>query len=54
MIYYIYCYVWVIDNIISINSLYQKVNVVVKRAKKIMGNTLYDDCQYGIKEIANC
>lgn len=47
MTWYIYKYTWLIDNLTSMNRMYQRLFVSLKRINEIIDNTLYKDETYG-------
>lgn len=47
MTYYIYQYMWLIDNFTEISKNYQELSVAIKRISEILNNKLYDDVKYG-------
>ena len=51
MTYYIYRYMWLIENINSLTQTYQKLVVSLGRVNEILENRLYADDLYGSKEI---
>ena len=51
MTYYVYRYMWLIENINDFTQTYQKVNVSLTRVNEILENKLYDDEKFGDKEI---
>ena len=52
--YYIYRYLWLIENINELSQTYQKVIVSISRVNEILENKLCDDEKYGSKEIEKC
>lgn len=53
MTFYVYRYMWLIENINNLTQTYQKVVVSISRVNEILENKLYDDEQFGTKEINN-
>ena len=53
MTYYIYRYMWLIENLNDLTQTYQKVEVAIARVNEILENKLYDDEKFGNIEIAN-
>ena len=51
MTYYIYRYMWLIENINDLTQNYQKVVVSMTRVSEILENGLYQDETFGNKEI---
>lgn len=51
MTYYIYRYMWLIENINDLTQNYQKVVVSMTRVSEILENCLYQDETFGNKEI---
>ncbi len=51
MTYYVYRYMWLIENINSFTQSYQKVSVSLSRVNEILENKLYKDEQFGDKKI---
>ena len=47
MTYYIYRYMWLIENINDLTQNYQKFSVSISRVNDILENKLYDDVKYG-------
>lgn len=47
MTYYIYRYMWLIENINDLAQNYQKFSVSISRVNDILENKLYDDVKYG-------
>ena len=47
MTYYIYRYMWLIENINDLTQNYQKFSVSISRVNDILENKLYDDIKYG-------
>ena len=52
MTYYIYRYMWLIENINDLTQTYQKVVVSITRVNEILENKLYNDESFGEKEIS--
>ena len=53
MTYYVYRYMWLIENINDLTQTYQKVVVSITRVNEILENKLYQDENFGDKEILN-
>ncbi len=53
MTYYVYRFMWVIEEISDLNELYQKLFVSLNRVNEILDNKLYKDETFGDKEINN-
>ena len=51
MTYYIYRYMWLIENINDLTQTYQKLIVSISRVNEILENKLYDDEKFGNKVI---
>ena len=51
MTYYIYRYMWLIDNINSLTQTYQKLVVSLARVNEILENRLYEDEWFGEKTL---
>ncbi len=51
MTYYVYRYMWLIENINELSQTYQKVIVSIGRVNEILENKLSSDEQFGTKEI---
>ena len=51
MTYYVYRYMWLIENINELSQTYQKVIVSIGRVNEILENKLSKDEQFGTKEI---
>ena len=51
MTYYVYRYIWLIENINELSQTYQKVIVSIGRVNEILENKLSEDEQFGTKEI---
>ena len=47
MTWYIYKYVWLIDNLTGMNRMYQKLFISLRRINEIINNKLYDDDKFG-------
>lgn len=48
MTWYVYRYTWLIDNLTSMNRMYQRLFVSLRRINEIIDNTLYEDEKYGL------
>ncbi len=53
MTYYVYRYMWLIENINDLTQAYQKVVVSIGRVNEILENKLYADEKFGTKSLAN-
>ena len=53
MTYYVYRYMWLIENINDLTQTYQKLIVSITRVNEILENKLYEDECFGNKEILN-
>ena len=53
MTYYIYRYMWLIENLNDFMQTYQKTVVSIGRVNEILENRLYEDEKYGVKELKN-
>ena len=53
MTYYIYRYTWLFENLNDLTVTYQKTVVSIGRVNDILENRLYQDDQFGDKELAN-
>lgn len=53
MTYYVYRYMWLIENINDLSQTYQKVSVSIERVNELLENTLYDDVKFGDKVLDN-
>ena len=53
MTYYVYRYMWLIENINELTQTYQKVVVSITRVNEILENKLYNDEYFGDEEIYN-
>ena len=51
MTYYVYRYVWLIENFNNLTQTYQKLVVSLGRVNEILENRLYEDEKFGDKEI---
>lgn len=51
MTYYVYKYMWLIENINSLMQVYQKVSVSIGRINEILQNKMYDDEKFGTKNL---
>ena len=51
MTYYVYRYMWLIENFNSLTQTYQKLVVSLGRVNEILENRLYEDEKFGEKEI---
>ena len=53
MTYYIYRYLWLIENINDLTQTYQKVVVSIGRVNEILENKLYEDEKFGERKLKN-
>jgi len=53
MTYYVYRYMWLIENINDLTQVYQKVVVSITRVNELLQNKLYQDESFGNKKINN-
>ena len=53
MTYYIYRYTWLIEELSDFNIEYQKLTVALGRVNEILENKLYNDVNFGFKDIKN-
>lgn len=53
MTYYVYRYMWLIENINDLTQTYQKVAVAITRVNEILENKLYQDEYFGKEKIKN-
>lgn len=53
MTYYIYRYMWLIENINDLTQTYQKLVVSITRVNEILENKLYQDESFGNKNLTN-
>ena len=53
MTYYVYRYMWLIENINDLTETYQKVVVSIGRVNELLENRLYQDESFGEEEISN-
>ncbi len=53
MTYYIYRYMWLIENINDLTQTYQRVIVSIGRVNEILENKLYNDEEFGNMSISN-
>ena len=51
MTYYVYRYMWLIENINDLTQTYQKVVVSITRVNEILTNKLYEDVKFGNEEL---
>ena len=51
MTYYVYRFMWLIDEIDDFNQMYQKLFVSINRVNEILDNRLYKDEEFGEKKI---
>ena len=54
MTYYIYRYMWLMENLNDLTQTYQKLVVSIGRVNEILENKLYTDENYGDKRIKDC
>lgn len=53
MTYYVYRYMWLIENINSLTQIYQRVIVSLGRVNEILDNKLFEDEEFGNQTISN-
>ncbi len=53
MTWYVYKYTWLVDNLISMNRMYQRLFISLRRINEIIDNTLYDDETFGKINLKN-
>lgn len=53
MTYYVYRYMWLIENLNDLTQTYQKTVVAIGRVNEILENKLYEDEKFGDKELKN-
>ena len=53
MTYYVYRYMWLIENINDLSQTYQKLTVSLGRVNEILENKLYEDEKFGDKELTD-
>lgn len=53
MTYYIYRYMWLIEETNDLVETYQNVSVSIERVNEILDNKLYEDVKFGDKKISN-
>jgi len=53
MTYYVYRYMWLIENINDLSQNFQKLSVSLERVNEIIENRLFEDEKYGDKVIEN-
>ena len=53
MTWYIYKYVWLIDNLTGMNRMYQKLFISLRRINEIINNKIYDDDKFGDVSLNN-
>jgi len=51
MTYYVYRYMWLIENLNDLTQTYQKVMVSITRVNEILENKLYEDEKFGEKKL---
>ena len=54
MTYYVYNYVWIVENLTEINKMYQRVVVSVTRINEILENRLFQDEKFGKTRKSKC
>ncbi len=47
MTWYVYRFTWLIDNLTSMNRMYQRLFVSIRRINEIVDNSLYEDDKFG-------
>ena len=53
MTWYVYKFTWLIDNLTSMNRMYQRLFVSIRRINEIIDNTLYEDDKFGTLSLKN-
>ena len=53
MTYYVYRFMYLMDSIENLTQTYQKVSVAIGRVNEILENKLYNDVQFGTKNLNN-
>ena len=53
MTYYVYRYMWLIENINNFTQTYQRVVVAITRVNEILQNKLYQDEEFGLVKLKN-
>lgn len=51
MTYYVYRFMWLIENVSSFSQTYQKVTVALSRVNELLENKLYQDEKFGNKKL---
>ena len=54
MTYYVYRFMWLIENINEFSIMYQKTSVALSRVNELLENRLYDDEVFGKTTIKDC
>ncbi len=53
MTWYVYRYTWLIETVVRMNKMYQKMFVSLRRINELIDNTLYEDESYGNVKLKN-
>lgn len=53
MTWYVYRYTWLIETVVRMNKMYQKMFVSLRRINELIDNTLYEDETYGNVKLRN-
>ncbi len=53
MTYYVYRYMWLIENVNNFTQTYQRVVVAITRVNEILQNKLYQDEEFGLVKLKN-
>lgn len=53
MTWYVYKFTWLIDNLTSMNRMYQRLFVSLRRINEIIDNKLYEDDKFGTLSLKN-
>ena len=51
MTYYVYKYTWLIEELESFNTEFQRLTVSLERVNELLENRLYNDVEYGLKDL---
>ena len=54
MTYYVYRFMWLIENINDFSIMYQKTSVALSRVNELLENRLYEDEVFGNKTLKDC
>lgn len=53
MTYYIYRFTWIVENVTEFSKTYEKLSVSLSRINEILSNKIYNDVEYGTKNLNN-